>query len=249
MQIYFRESDKLTYQHQALGAVRELDFRLNEFIDASRACIEAFHTAVREKTSGDDPALGRLLRYRFSSLIGLIQTLKDVTSKSIDDFSWDEFADTVSHAKVVQDLRNAAIHDAHPIAQLYAHGQCYVAVDISRKGQGKKQIEILAPEVDIETLALAFFASVSTNLARLIRDLPDTEKLNGPPLPYEWHEAAIRHPALSRFNLELPPRPLPDVPPSEPCPLDSAAALLDAISMRCQARLREISNLPEVPFP
>lgn len=249
MDDYFHKSDRLTFQHQTLGAVRELDFRLNEFVEASRACIEAFHTAFRDKTSGDDPAPGRLLRHRFSSLIGLIQTLKDVASKSIAYFSWDELSDTVSHAKVMQDLRNAAIHDAHPIAQLYADGRCYVAVNTRRKGQGKRQIEILAPEVDIETLALAFFASLSTNLAQLIRDLPEIEKLNGPPLPYEWHEAAIRHPALSRFNLELPPRQLPDGLASEPAPLDSAAALLDAISIRCQTRLKEISNLPEVPFP
>ncbi|MBT2794984.1 hypothetical protein [Paraburkholderia strydomiana] len=248
MDDFFHESDTLAFQYQMLSAVQEMDFRINELIGASSACIDAFLNAIREKTPNSDDHPGELIRYRFSSLIGLIQTLKDVASKAIHEFSWSRFAEGIEYAELVQNLRNAIIHDAHPVDALYVDGQCYVAVNIRRKGQGKKRIEILAPKEDIETVVLVFFGSLSTNLAQHIRGLPIPQKLKGRALSDEWFAAAAAHPALSRFNIKLQPGRLPAAPVSEPAPLDSAAALLEQISVRCHARLKLISNLPKIPF-
>ncbi|MFT4503208.1 hypothetical protein [Caballeronia sp. 15711] len=200
MSEYFYQADSLAFQYQTLFTLRELRFRLNELQDASKASIAAFHKSLTSRTTVDDRPLNTLVRYRFSSAIGMTQTLKDVLETAIPRFSWVTFVADIPHAETLQSLRNAVTHDGQYAVTLWADGQWYLAVNVSRPGRGKKIHEILAPAEDVEKLALSFFEDVANRLHALIGNLQASGKLSGPVLPGEWFEAATRHPALKRFH-------------------------------------------------
>lgn len=247
MSEYFFRADQLAFQHQTASVLKELQFRLSELSEASKASIAAFHQAVATKKEQNDKELSKRVSYRFSSAIGMIQTLKDVLKTAIPGFSWEDFSSDIYQAEMLQQLRNAVIHDGQPAVTLWADGQCYSAVNIKRSGQGKKVYDILAPAEDVETLALRYFKDLANCLNETLAKLSESEKLSGPPFPREWFEAAVKHPSLERFQLSLPPQ--PDRHDSEDVkPLDACQDLLRSIAAQCQARLSEISKLPTVPF-
>lgn len=244
---YFYRADQLAFQYQTLSILRELRFRLNELSAASKVSIDAFQRSIIERTTNDDVASSMVVRYRFSSAIGLLQTLKDVLATAISGFSWSAFVSQLSQAETVQNLRNAMVHDGQQPVALWADGQCYIAVNISRPGLGKKVHEICAPADDVETLTLRFFGDFAERLHSMLIHLPESQKHFGPPLPREWFEAAMKHPSLKRFQLELPP-PTDVASANGKRPLDACQEVLGVIAAECRARLVEISQLPVMPF-
>jgi hypothetical protein len=245
---YFFRADRLAFQHQTFYTLKELQFRLKELSDASKASIAAFHKSHADREAYDDRPLSTVVRYRFSSAIDLIQTFKDMLKAAVPAFSWEAFVKEIPQAELLQNIRNAVRHDGQHAVTLWADGQCYLAVNVSRVGQGKKIHDIVAPDEDVETLALRYFEDFANRLDAYFVGLPQSEKLSGPPLPYEWYEAATNHPALKRFQIKLPAT-RADLSADAITPLDACGDLLKVIASECRMRLSEIRALPIVPFP
>ncbi len=250
MNDYFHEVDTLAYQHQVRLASNELAFRVGELVDVSKATIAAFHQAVRQRRDVTDEKFGRLMQYRFTSLIALAQTFKDMLGRAIDGFNWDALVDDVDHAAVVQSMRNAIVHDGYPILSLYADGRYYFGVSFRRRGQGQKMVDIEVPTRDVEAFSLEYVRSLSATLSNHLRQLPKSSKLKGPQFDYDWFAGAIKHPAISRFGVTLPSRQeYANLDLKNPPPLDAAADILDSVASVCSSRLEELSKLPVVPYP
>lgn len=247
---YFHEVDTLAYQHQVRLASNELAFRVGELIDVSKAAIGAFQQQVRERCDVTNEKYGKVLQYRFTSLIALAQTFKDVLERAITLFDWDALVKDVEHAARVQSMRNAIVHDGYPMLSLYADGRYYFGVSVRRRGQGKKMVDIEVPAHDVEMFSLEYVRSLSVKLSNYLRQLPEDTKLKGPQFDYDWFAGAIKHPAISRFGATLPSREeYAKLGMNNPPPLDTAADILDSVASFCTARLDELSTLPKVPFP
>jgi hypothetical protein len=247
MERYFFEADGLAFQFNALRTLQELKFRLKELSAVCREAIEEFHIDVRERRTEKKKGIGPRVQFRFSSVLGLIQTLKDVLPNAIPGFDFDSLLASTTDGNLVQNIRNAVIHDGQEAVTMYADGQYFIAVDIRRKGRGRSVHEIAAPSVDVETFALQFYEQVSQQLIRVLDEMPQSAKLRGRQFSMEWMRAAVRHPNLARFKLEIPePMEFPDK--ELPRPLDDARGVLLEIELFCRARLAELSQLPKIPF-
>ncbi|SOZ24691.1 hypothetical protein CBM2608_A50035 [Cupriavidus taiwanensis] len=250
MNDYFHEVDTLSYQHQVRLASNELAFRVGELVDVSKAAIVAFQQQVRQRGEVTDEKYGRVLQYRFTSLIALAQTFKDVLGRAIEGFDWDSIVADVEHAATVQSMRNAIVHDSYPMLSLYSDGRYYFAVSVRRQGQGKKTVDIEVPAHDVETFSLEYVRSLSARLSNYLRQLPESIKLKGPQFDYDWFANAVKHPVILRFGVTLPSREeYGKLDLKNPPPLETAADILDSLVSFCTARLEELSKLPEMPFP
>lgn len=248
---YFHEVDRLAYQHQVRLASNELAFRVGELVDVSKAAIGTFQQQVRERGNVTDEKYGRVLQYRFTSLIALAMTFRDVLTRALEGvIDWDTVVQDVEHAASVLSMRNAIVHDGYPMLSLYSDGRYYFGVSVRRQGQGKKMVDIEVPAHDVETFSLEYVRSLSKTLASYFRQLPEGEKLKGPQFDYDWFAGAIKHPVVARFGATLPSREqYANLDMNNPPPLDMAADILDSVASFCTIRLAELSKLSEVPFP
>jgi hypothetical protein len=248
MSQYFYQADKLAFQYNALTVLEELRFRLFELTAVSEQSIAAFHKAVQERSPGGTDGHATLVKYRFSSAIGLIQTLKDVLPIAIPCFAWDSFVTRIPESATIQNLRNALIHDGQQAVNMYADGKYFVAVNIRRQGVRKQPFEILASEDDVETLTLRFYELFTWELAELLGQLDGAKKLRGQRFSPEWFQGAAEHPALARFQIQVPDYPAqPDT--TTPQPLEEARAVALEITGNCRRRLEKLAAMPKISFP
>ncbi|SDC62187.1 hypothetical protein SAMN05216345_10336 [Cupriavidus sp. YR651] len=239
MSTYFHHVDALAFQHQVAATSKELHFRLDELIQASKASIDAFKESIRtQKPTEKSP--GNVFQYRLTSLIALVQTYKDLIKEAGLGFSWGSLIADVAHADLMQRMRNSLVHDGYRLIALWAEGKFYVAVNIRRKGMRGEAVEIEAPEQDAEMLCLEYVRSFSAELSARLRELPESAKLKGPYYDYDWFAAAMLHPAIGEFRQPMPSREeYAKLKTDESSPLDIAVGVLTAVRDVCEARMKE----------
>ncbi|WP_454753908.1 hypothetical protein [Cupriavidus necator] len=244
---YFHHVDSLAFQHQVLETSKELHFRLAELVEASKASIDEFNESIRAGKAAEKPP-GSLFQYRFTSLIALVQTYKDLIKEAKLDFSWGSLIENVAHADLMQNMRNSLVHDGYRLIALWAEGKFYVAVNIRRKGPRDKLVEMEAPAQDIETLCLEYVRSFSAELSTRLRELPESAKLKGPYYDYDWFAAAMQHPVLGQYRQPLPGREeYAKLKIDNSSPLDAATTVLAAVHDVCESRMKERLQPPSSP--
>ena len=239
MSTYFHHVDTLAFQHQVAETSKELHFRLDELIQASKASIDAFNESVRtQKATEKSP--GNVFRYRLTSLIALVQTYKDLIKEAELGFSWGSLIADVAHADLMQRMRNSLVHDGYRLIALWAEGKFYVAANILRKGMRGELVEIEAPAQDAEMLCLEYVRSFSAALSARLRELSESAKLKGPYYDYDWFAAAMQHPAVGEFRQPMPSREeYAKLKTDESSPLDIAVGVLTAVHDVCETRIKE----------
>ncbi len=248
MEKYYHEPDAIAYQYQVLSITKEMKFRLGELIDTSRMELSAFYNSSKTKKTHEPTDL---IKYRFSSVLALLQTFRDALPKAIgNNQNLKSLASNVPHAKVLRQLRNSLVHDGYQPFGLWVDGRYYMGTNYIAHDQYGKSIRVDAPEVDIETLALEYLIEYCAQLATLLADLPENEKLIGSPRSYEWFQATYSHPVLQRFPEFAMPSRFDGLVYSEnePSAIDGAVINLRAITELCAARLSELENLPLIPW-
>ncbi|HCF2593181.1 hypothetical protein MNU23_28655 [Pseudomonas aeruginosa] len=251
MNTYYHEVDALAFQYQIASISEEMNFRVSELIEASRAELLTFYEAIRAQSPAECMEKG-IVPYRFSSLLALLQTFRDALRGALGkDFDFSPLDDDVPHASLFRQLRNALVHDGYQPIALWVEGRYYLPANFTRQDHRGKPVNVNAPEHDVETLALEYSEAYCTRLASLLDALSADKKLRGPQRSYEWFRAAWSHPVLAKFkSIEMPSRAeWPVHPESAPAPLDLAEIRLRDISRLCAARLEELRALPDVPFP
>lgn len=250
---YYHVVDKLAFQHQLLDVVKEMKFRLEELVEASRCEIAAFEDMMRTKSDKSELLKKHTFNYRFSSALGLIQTLRDTLKGALGPANTlvDDIESSSRHGEFFRLLRNALVHDGYQPTGMWIDGRYYLPVGIERKGPKDQTVRIPRKSEDVESLWLEFSSDYCRELASRLRSLAPEEKLNENRYDYEWFEAAWDHPAAKRFSTattrksrdEWPERSADAVPA-----LDNAAAILLDIHTWCESRLLELKALPVYPF-
>ncbi len=251
MEKYYHEPDTASFQYQVAAITKEMKFRLVELIDSCRKSIAEIPREGQAGTASSDDK-DSIVRYRFSSLVALLQTFRDALPRAIGkDVNIKEKIGDVPHATLLRQLRNSLVHEGYQPFGLWVDGQYYMGTNYIANDQRGRAIQVDAPEVDVETLALEYSAVYCVRLAKLLEELPKDKKLKGPPRSYEWFEATFAHPAVKKFSgFSMPSRSeVPPHPEGEPAALDVAIKYLREIAAMCNARLEELRALPSIPFP
>jgi hypothetical protein len=243
---YYNKFGSLSYQHHLHSLVEELQFRLTELVTACKRSIEFFDRS-EEIPKGER----QIIQYRFGSLLGMVQTFKDVLPPAMGaDFDWDTFFSLIRYNDLIQQVRNAVIHDGYQSISMYVEGQYFIPVGVERKGQGKNKLKKFeAPPEDIETIALKFVQDFSSQLAARIRALPPAAILEGPPYEREWFNSATRHPVVARFNIPtIGKDQFQKLKSSESPPLIASINILDELAEFTLARLSSLAELSARSF-
>ncbi|WP_139220330.1 hypothetical protein [Pseudomonas sp. NFPP28] len=250
MEKYYHDVDTLAFQHQVHSISKEMSFRLNELIDASRSEISKFNRSIHLKGQVEDEQTD-VVAYRFGSFLALLQTFRDALNKAVgEDIDQDSLFEGVPHASFLFQLRNALVHDGYQAVSLWVDGRYYFPVNIKRQGFGKKIIYIDAPVVDVETLTLQYALIYSQRLAALIDKLPAEQKLKGCQRSGDWYRAAFSHSEVKRLlgDNVLGEADFSFVSEPLPVPLDLAVGRLREITKTCADRLDELERLSPIPF-
>jgi hypothetical protein len=166
-----------------------------------------------------------------------------------------DIEDGVCHSDLFRKLRNAIVHDGYQPINAWADGRYYLPVNVKRtaKLRGKDvEVDIIAPDEDVETLCLQFAASYCEKLSVKIDGLAPAQKLRGLERSPEWFAAASNHPALRPFLDSVHPSRREDKRDPNvvlPVPLDQAVVKLRETMDLCLARLDELKSIPKYPFP
>lgn len=250
MNTYYHEIDTLCFQHQISSIAREMEFRIKELIDGSRAELEVVYKAASTRRPLESESQGVVI-YRFSSFLALLQTFRDALTHAVGEgVDLSTLSRDVPHSDFLFKLRNAHVHDGYQPIALWVDGRYYFPVSFARRGQGGRSIKVDAPVCDIETLALQYAEVYCGRLAKILEDLPEVKKLKGLLRTYEWYQAATMHPALMKFaGFNISSR--TDFDRNHDCkvgPLDMAVEQLRKTAGICTIRLRELENLPNIPY-
>lgn len=250
MEKYYHVPQVLDFQYQLASVSKEMSFRLCELVAASRLVLSKFHESV-EKGKPNETEDDEYLKYRFSSVLALLQTFRDVISKAIGREINTKLSECeIPHSKLLRQLRNSLVHDAYQPLGLWVDGRYYIATNYIARDQRDRAIHVDAPASDVETLVLEYSGAYCSQLAKFIRELPLEERLKGPPRNYEWFQSTWSHPAIQKTTgVKFPSREEVSAwPDSEPRALDVAVTILEGVSVFCTARLEELTLLPDVPF-